>query len=235
MRGHDRDGDRRGARGGHGPASADGENSTAAGSSVSAAALKGKHRVTLITGDRVALDAKGRVVGVEAEGREHIPVQVRRADGHTLVVPADAARLVATGTLDQRLFDVTELNKTATRTAHRGGLKVIVGYRGAAKAAKADVRDAGTVRRALTSLNADAVQTPDEATAELWDAVTDGDRTASGVARVWLDGVRKASLDTSVGQIGAPKAWRPATTARASRSPSWTPVWTPPTRTSRAR
>ncbi|MEV5371205.1 S8 family serine peptidase [Streptomyces albogriseolus] len=191
-----------------GPASANGENSTAAGSSASATALKGKHRVTLITGDRVALDAKGRVVGLEpAEGREHIPVQIRRSDGHTLVVPADAARLVASGKLDQRLFDVTELNKAATRTAHRGGLKVIVGYRGAAKAAKADVRDAGTVRRTLTSLNADAVQTPQEAGAELWEAVTDGDRTASGVARVWLDGVRKASLDTSVGQIGTPKAW----------------------------
>ncbi|MCP9991074.1 S8 family serine peptidase [Streptomyces albogriseolus] len=191
-----------------GPASANGENSTAAGSSASAAALKAKHRVTLITGDRVALDAKGRVVGLEpAEGREHIPVQIRRSDGHTLVVPADAARLVASGKLDQRLFDVTELNKAATRTAHRGGLKVIVGYRGAAKAAKADVRDAGTVRRTLTSLNADAVQTPQEAGAELWEAVTDGDRTASGVARVWLDGVRKASLDTSVGQIGTPKAW----------------------------
>ncbi|MFJ7121659.1 S8 family peptidase [Streptomyces albogriseolus] len=191
-----------------GPASANGENSTAAGSSASATALKGKHRVTLITGDRVALDAKGRVVGLEpAEGREHIPVQIRRSDGHTLVVPADAARLVASGKLDQRLFDVTELNKAATRTAHRGGLKVIVGYRGAAKAAKADVRDAGTVRRTLTSLNADAVQTPQEAGAELWEAVTDGDRTASGVARIWLDGVRKASLDTSVGQIGTPKAW----------------------------
>ncbi|GAA3499614.1 S8 family serine peptidase [Streptomyces prasinosporus] len=191
-----------------GPASANGENSTAAGSSASATALKGKHRVTLITGDRVALDAKGRVVGLEpAEGREHIPVQIRRSDGHTLVVPADAARLVASGKLDQRLFDVTELNKAATRTAHRGGLKVIVGYRGAAKAAKADVRDAGTVRRTLTSLNADAVQTPQEAGAELWEAVTDGDRTTSGVARVWLDGVRKASLDTSVGQIGTPKAW----------------------------
>ncbi|MCX4568869.1 S8 family serine peptidase [Streptomyces viridodiastaticus] len=191
-----------------GPASANGENSTAAGSSASATALKGTHRVTLITGDRVALDAKGRVVGLEpAEGREHIPVQIRRSDGHTLVVPADAARLVASGKLDQRLFDVTELNKAATRTAHRGGLKVIVGYRGAAKAAKADVRDAGTVRRTLTSLNADAVQTPQEAGAELWEAVTDGDRTASGVARVWLDGVRKASLDTSVGQIGTPKAW----------------------------
>ncbi|CAM5716731.1 Subtilisin family serine protease OS=Streptomyces albaduncus OX=68172 GN=FHS32_001060 PE=3 SV=1 [Streptomyces griseoloalbus] len=192
-----------------GPASANGENGTAAGSSASATALKGKHRITLITGDRVTLDAKGRVLGLEpAEGREHIPVQIRRADGHTLVVPADAARLVASGTLDRRLFDVTELNKSATRRAHRAGLKVIVGYRGAAKTAKADVRDAGTVRRALTSLNADAVQTPQDATADLWDAVTDGDRTASGVARVWLDGVRKASLDTSVGQIGAPKAWQ---------------------------
>ncbi|WP_153175847.1 hypothetical protein, partial [Streptomyces sp. E2N171] len=67
-----------------------------------------------------------------AEGRESIPVQIRRSDGRTLVVPADAARLVATGRLDQRLFDVTELNKAATRTAHRGGLQVIVGYRGAA-------------------------------------------------------------------------------------------------------
>lgn len=191
-----------------GPASANGEGTTAAGSSASAAAPKGKHRITLITGDRVTLDAKGRVVGLEpAEGREHIPVQIRRGDGHTLVVPADAARLVASGKLDRRLFDVTELSKAATRTAHRSGLKVIVGYRGSAKTAKAEVRDAGTVRRALTSLNAEAVQTPHEATAELWDAVTDGDRTASGVARVWLDGVRKASLDTSVGQIGTPKAW----------------------------
>ncbi len=189
-----------------GPASADGEGT--AGSPTSAAAPKGKHRITLITGDRVAVDAKGRVVGLErAEGREHIPVQVRRTDGRTLVIPADAARLVATGTLDQRLFDVTELNKAATRDAHKRGLKVIVGYKGGARAAKTEVRDAGTVRRSLTSLNADAVQTPQDDTTELWDAVTDGDRTASGIAHVWLDGVRKASLDTSVGQIGTPKAW----------------------------
>src|SRR5690606_38863081 len=53
----------------------------------------------------------------------------------------------------------------------------------------------------------DAVQTPHRDTSELWKAVTDGDRTASGIDRVWLDGVRKAHLDTSVGQIGTPKAW----------------------------
>ncbi|MET8075216.1 S8 family peptidase [Streptomyces sp. NPDC005303] len=172
------------------------------------AQLAPKHRITLITGDRVVVDAKGRVVGLEpAKGREHIPVQLRKTDGHTYVLPSDVVRLVSSGKLDQRLFDVTELNKAATRKSQSKGLKVIVGYKGAASATKADVRDAGTLRHSLTSLNADAVQTPKEDTPELWDAVTNGDKTASGIAHVWLDGVRKASLDKSVPQIGAPKAW----------------------------
>ncbi|NEA99688.1 S8 family serine peptidase [Streptomyces sp. SID13726] len=166
------------------------------------------HRITLITGDRVAVDSKGRVVSLErAEGREHIPVQIRKVDGHTLVIPGDAVRLVASGKLDQRLFDITELNKAATRKSQAKGLKVIVGYQGAAAGAKADVRDAGTLRRTLTTLNADAVQTPHRETPELWDAVTNGGRTASGIAHVWLDGTRRASLDKSVPQIGVPKAW----------------------------
>ncbi|MFJ5729589.1 S8 family serine peptidase [Streptomyces paradoxus] len=187
------------------PASADGEQAAAA---AKPATLTAKHRITLITGDRVVLDAKGRVIGLEhAKGRENVPVQVRKVDGHTLVIPADAARLVATGKLDQRLFDVTELNKSATRKAQKKGLKVIVGYRGSAAATKADVREAGTLRHTLKSVNADAVQTPQKDTPELWDAVTDGEKTASGIAHVWLDGVRKASLDKSVPQIGTPKAW----------------------------
>ncbi|MFD3614244.1 S8 family serine peptidase [Streptomyces sp. NPDC058676] len=176
--------------------------------STGAAQLTSHHRITLITGDRVSVDTKGRVVGLErAKGREHIPVQIRKADGHTLVIPADAARLVATGKLDQRLFDITELNKSATRTSQKNGLKVIVGYKGAAAATKSEVRDAGTLRQTLKTLNADAVQTPHEDAPDLWDAVTNGDKTASGIAHVWLDGVRKASLDKSVPQIGAPKAW----------------------------
>jgi subtilisin family serine protease len=187
------------------PASANGEQTTAAAKQASVTA---KHRITLITGDRVVLDAKGRVVGLErAKGREDIPVQIRKLDGHTLVIPADAARLVATGKLDQRLFDVTELNKSATRKAQKKGLKVIVGYQGSAAATKADVRDAGRLSHSLKTVNADAVQTPQEDAPELWDAVTNGDKTASGIAHVWLDGVRKASLDKSVPQIGAPKAW----------------------------
>ncbi|MFJ3195589.1 S8 family peptidase [Streptomyces griseoviridis] len=173
-----------------------------------AASVKAKHRVTLITGDRVAVDAKGRVVGLEpAAGRAHIPVQIRKAGGHTLVVPADVSRMIATGKVDRRLFDVTELNKAANRKAQQQGLKVIVGYQGTARTVKAEVRGAGKVRRSLTALNADAVQTPKKDAADLWSAVTDGATTASGIAHIWLDGVRKASLDKSVPQIGAPTAW----------------------------
>ncbi|MBA2949048.1 S8 family peptidase [Streptomyces himalayensis] len=196
------------------PASANGENSST--SRAAGAELGPKHRITLITGDRVLLDAKGRVAGLErAKGREHIPVQKRTANGHTYVVPFDAQRLIAAGKLDQRLFDVTELNKAANRKAQKKGLKLIVGYKGAsAAAAKAEVRDAGDtqVRRTLKTLNADAVTTPKDDASELWDAVTREQSngsvtTTAGVGTIWLDGVRKASLDKSVPQIGAPKAW----------------------------
>ncbi|MFC5956469.1 S8 family serine peptidase [Streptomyces pratens] len=195
-----------------GPASANGGTAaeTAAGTGArTSSSLKAKHRITLITGDRVAVDAKGRVVGLErAKGREHIPVQIRRSGGHTYVLPADAARLITGGRLDRRLFDITELGKDSTRRSQQRGPKVIVGYQGrAAAAAKSDVREAATLRRSLGALNADAVQTPHEDTPDLWKAVTDGDRTASGIAHVWLDGVREASLDKSVPQIGTPKAW----------------------------
>lgn len=170
-----------------------------------------KRHVTLITGDRVALDGKGRPVGLQrAKGRAHIPVQTRTVGGHTYVVPLDAQRLVATGTLDRRLFDVTELSKASYRKAQKHGLNVIVGYKGAATAARADVRAAGdtTVRRSLKALNADAVTTPKDDAVDLWDAVTNGKgATAAGISRVWLDGIRRASLDKSVPQIGAPKAW----------------------------
>ncbi|MGA5143328.1 S8 family peptidase [Streptomyces azureus] len=168
----------------------------------------GTNRITLVTGDRVVVDAKGRVVGMErAKGRERIPVQIRRVGGHTLVIPTDAAQMIASGKLDRRLFDITELSKAANRRNQRGALKVIVSYKGTARTAKAGVRDAGTLRRTFSTLNLDSLQTPAKDAPGLWDALTDGDTVASGISHVWLDGVRKASLDKSVPQIGAPAAW----------------------------
>lgn len=171
-----------------------------------------KHRITLITGDRVTADSKGRVTAFErAKGRERIPVLTKRVGGHTLAIPADAQRLIAAGKLDQRLFDITELSNKDNRKAQKKGLKLIVGYKGAAAGARSDVRAAGdtTVRRTLKSLNAEAITTPKQDAGDLWSALVaeKGGATASGVSRVWLDGVRKASLDKSVPQIGADKAW----------------------------
>ncbi|MFF9895522.1 S8 family serine peptidase [Streptomyces longispororuber] len=190
-------------------------SATATATGRDAAVAPVRHHLTLLTGDRVTVDATGRVTAFDpAKGREHIPVQTSRRDGHTLLVPADARRLIADGKLDQRLFDLTELSEKSTRRAQQKGLRVIVAYRGAAAGAKAEVRDAGgtEVRRTLRTLNADAVRTPQRDAAKLWEALTaerGADRTtASGIGRVWLDGTRKATLDKSVKQIGAPKAWQ---------------------------
>ncbi|MFF9512484.1 S8 family serine peptidase [Streptomyces sp. NPDC014724] len=203
-----------------GPAAASG-NSTGhallnAGDAGATRSLTAGHSITLITGDRVLVDATGRALGIErAKGREHIPVRTRNAGSHTLVVPFDAERLIASGRLDQRLFDVTELDQLAVRKAQKKGLKVIVGYQGAtAAAARANVRATGDtqVRRTLKNLDADAVVIPREDIKDLWDTLTreqaGGFRTtASGISHIWLDGVRRASLDKSVAQIGAPSAW----------------------------
>ncbi|MFD7216651.1 S8 family serine peptidase [Streptomyces cyaneofuscatus] len=174
--------------------------------------------VTLITGDRVLVDSRGRAGGIErAKGREGIPFFTQTHNGRTYVVPRDARRLIADGTLDQRLFDIGELAGPESRKAHRAGLKVIVGYRGAAaRSARSEVRssDGTTLRRTLSALDADAVTSAaaTDSTGALWDALTrersDGSAaTTSGIARIWLDGVRKASLDRSTGQVGAPAAW----------------------------
>ncbi|MEV7399399.1 S8 family serine peptidase [Streptomyces sp. NPDC091267] len=183
-----------------------------------------RHQLTLITGDHVTVDARGRVVSFRpAAGREHIPVQRQLRDGHTLLVPADAHRLIGSGKLDRRLFDITELNRAANRRAQKSGLKLIVAYRGtAATAAKAEVQDAGATRVGplLKSLNAQSVATPRQDAAALWQALTSkpshsGLRTtAAGIDRVWLDGVRRASLDKSVPQIGAPTAWKAGYTGK---------------------
>ncbi|WAM00196.1 S8 family serine peptidase [Streptomyces sp. Je 1-369] len=163
-------------------------------------------RLTLLTGDRVTVDRSGRVTGFRpAKGRERIPVRTQRLpNGHTLVLPSDARRLIADGTVDQRLFDTAELKRARD-------LKLIVGYDGRADAkatahAKVRIRAAGhtTVRRTLHALNAEALTTPPQDTAALWKALTS---RKDGISHVWPDATRKATLDKSVKQIGADKAW----------------------------
>ncbi|WP_223837503.1 S8 family peptidase [Streptomyces venezuelae] len=179
-------------------------------------ARQGSTQLTLITGDRVTVNAEGRPVGfVPAKGREKIPVSVRRDNARTSLVPLDAQRLIDTGRLDPRLFDLTELSRPEYRKARGDRLKLIVRYDGAAPAAKSALRSAGGLpaERSYPLLNAEAVTATPEKAATLWEALTDRQAgtarraTTTGIAGVWLDGIRTARLDKSTRQIGADRAW----------------------------
>lgn len=172
--------------------------------------------VTLITGDRVTVNGSGAVVRFEpGKGRERVPVEIERADGRTLVLPADARDLLAAGKLDRRLFDVTTLADPTLRALHRGALGLIVQYEGSAGAARAELRSAAGngAGPALQTVNAEAVKASPADATKVWEALTEptarGLRaTGAGIGKVWLDGVRKASLDKSTKQIGADRAWQ---------------------------
>ncbi|MFH8619897.1 S8 family serine peptidase [Streptomyces sp. NPDC017979] len=185
-------------------------------------------RIVLVTGDTVVLDRGGQVAQIEpGPGRDRIPVQISRRADRTLVVPMDAEPLIRTGRLDERLFDVTELSRPEYRK--RGpGLPLVVRYRGTAKAPEAELSKVlGTADRLgheLPAVNARAVRVGDAAgAARVWAALTDttgpagagrttaqGEelRAAEGVEKIWLDRVRRAGLDRSTTQIGAPAAWQ---------------------------
>lgn len=160
--------------------------------------------VTLLTGDRVTVSGDSAVDIRRAPGRERIGFSTYNGAGHRYVIPSDAARLVASGTLDRRLFDVTLLVDNQYDDAHRGSLPVIVSYDGAVPASLAV---AGTVSRNLPSINGAAIDA-DKGSTTLWNSVANAQSLAgTRVRKVWLDGRRQASLDRSVPQIGAPAAW----------------------------
>ncbi|MFI6701269.1 S8 family peptidase [Streptomyces sp. NPDC050509] len=173
--------------------------------------------VTLITGDQVHADAEGRVTRVRyGKGREGVRMSVKRVGDDTYVLPADASLLVGQGRLDRRLFNVTGLIRAKYDDAHRSTLPLIVSYTKEKAAAKRAISAADvSVRGSLPAVGGEALTAPKRDSAEVWQAVTAStarrgvDRTvAPGIARVWLDGKRKAALDRSVPQMGAPTAWR---------------------------
>ncbi|PIM66813.1 1,4-dihydropyridine esterase [Streptomyces sp. JV178] len=193
--------------------------SSALGARTAGSASAAGRYVTLLTGDRVRLDARGRVTGVRrAPGREHVPVSVRGVGGDQYVVPADAAALIGQGVLDMRLFDVSGLIRAGYDDTRRSTLPLIVSYEGKSaqrrSTQKSLVADAdATVRRELPSVAGAAITVPKAGADDMWQALTE----EQGVARVWLDGRFKAPGDQDgakvgevgggVAQIGAPAAW----------------------------
>ncbi|WP_281291982.1 S8 family serine peptidase [Streptomyces tailanensis] len=185
-------------------------------------------RVTLVTGDTVSVDGTGRVTGVErGKGRGHIGFSIRRFAGHTYVVPQDATRLLGSGRLDRRLFDVTQFVKDGYDDTHREQLPLIVSYRGGsgtqAGAKRALAAADAEVERVLPAVRGEALTAEKPDVGDVWRALTDpvADDTAvasaPGIDRVWLDGRVKAAAqdedgapdpEGGVAQIGAPAAWK---------------------------
>ncbi|NUT53593.1 MAG: S8 family serine peptidase [Saccharothrix sp.] len=149
--------------------------------------------VTLITGDRVVVT--GAAVGAfyAGPGREAVTFHSAYRDGRLQVVPDDAARGIATGRLDPRLFDVTGLIEAGYDDAHADHVPLIV-----TGTPTAGLRAARALPGAL------AVAAPKaEAGSTFASLVSD-----PGVTKIWLDAVLRPSLDRSVPQIGAPTAWQ---------------------------
>jgi hypothetical protein len=183
--------------------------------------------VTLLTGDTVGLDGHGRVVEVRpGKGRGGIGYSVRHFAGHTYVVPLDATRLLGSGRLDRRLFDVTQLVKDGYDDTHRAQVPLIVSYKGSShtqQETRESLLDAeADVTHRLPAIQGDALTADKPGVGKVWRALTDsvGHRVAvtaaPGIDRVWLDGrVRISAQDTvaadphgGVAQIGAPTAWK---------------------------
>ncbi|MGO1055435.1 S8 family serine peptidase [Crossiella sp. CA198] len=171
-------------------------------------ASAGHQWITLVTGDQVRTDDKGRPAQFRpAPGRERIPVAVRSDAGHVYAVPADAEVMIAQGKLDRRLFDLALLSRPEYTA--RKGLGLLVAAQGGAPGWR---RSGAEVTRSFPRIGAEALTVSADRAGALWEALTAGSakerRPAPGVGTIWLDAVHRAALDRSTGQIGAPAAWQ---------------------------
>ncbi|MGO1050122.1 S8 family serine peptidase [Crossiella sp. CA198] len=175
------------------------------------------HQVTLITGDRVQArpGANGAWnLAIEA-GREGAAIGFRQfpvtRNGRTdsYLVPSSAERPLAEGRLDRELFNITGLIRQGFDDARSKQLPLLVEYPEAAARGAAALAGV-TVRRELPEVNLAAVEQQKERAAEFWhDLTRSGPASfAGGLRKIWLNGKVSAALDTSVGQVGAPVAWR---------------------------
>lgn len=175
-------------------------------------------RVTLVTGDVVTLTNLSGKPAVTVS--PHSPDSLFRTysvGSDVYVVPLAAAPFIASGQVDQRLFNVTGLVAQGYDDAHSSTIPLIVRYpkQAAAKAAAPTSPAGSRVTRNLHSVRGAAVAADKKQAATFWEAVDDDTakgrgpkaKLSGGIEHIWLDGKVHAALDASVPQIGAPDAW----------------------------
>src|SRR5689334_3226210 len=115
------------------------------------------HTVTLVTGDKVTvtdLGAGKKTVTVERPRGATGAVRTQVTNGAVTVVPDEALPYLRAGTLDRRLFDVSELIRQGLTDRKTAELPLIVTY---GKGARAATLRGAEQRRALPSIRGAAV------------------------------------------------------------------------------
>ncbi|MEU6223268.1 S8 family serine peptidase [Streptomyces sp. NPDC047042] len=179
--------------------------------------------VTLITGDRVILrpqpGGKAPAVSVlPGKGREDMGFRLvrslRAGTQHISVFPNDAERLLSTGKVDARLFDVTELIRIGRDDARSRSLPLIVMERAGRRSARSALTAHGAdLGRTLRALNGGTLTQPKKSTSGLWQSLLEGP-LASHVGKLWLDGRAKVLDDESNKIVGAPATWKSGITGK---------------------
>ncbi|MGI5460903.1 hypothetical protein ACQEWB_48650 [Streptomyces sp. CA-249302] len=202
--------------------------------------------VTLITGDRFRLDADGGLLSFEpAKGREDIGFRVEDTGEHLYVIPSDAERLIARGTVDPSLFDLKTLLNSGYDDAHQDKLSLIVGGTvrsgfSADRLGSRPVPDGTVVTRRLPAVRGAAVAVDKKAAGTLWRSLTrpsgspdeEAPRsTAPGSGGSGSTGRRRPRSITACRRSARRARGPPDTPVRASRSPCSTRVSTPGIRT----
>ncbi|MFE2299175.1 S8 family serine peptidase [Streptomyces sp. NPDC059445] len=166
------------------------------------------HTVTLVTGDKVTVTDVGggkRTVSVVRPRGATGAVRTQVANGTVTVVPDEALPYLEAGTLDRRLFDVSELIRQGLTDGQTGELPLIVTYD---PKARTTVPGGAERTRSLPSIRGAAVDADKGRT--FWKAMT----RQAGIGKVWLDGRVKADMAESNAQIGTPKAWEAGLTGK---------------------
>ncbi|MGW3285570.1 S8 family serine peptidase [Streptomyces sp. NPDC001002] len=164
--------------------------------------------VTLVTGDKVTVTDLGsgrKTVTVERPRGATGAVRTQMADGEITVVPDEALPYLRAGTLDQRLFDVSELIRQGLTDRQTSELPLIVTYK---KGTRAVTPRSATRTRVLDSVRGVAVEA--DKGPGFWGEFT----RQGGVRGLWLDGRVRADMAESNAQIGTPQAWATGLTGK---------------------
>ncbi|MER5945215.1 S8 family serine peptidase [Streptomyces sp. NPDC001904] len=178
-------------------------------------AVSAAHTVTLVTGDKVTVTDLGggrRTVTVDRAKGATGAVRTQVSDGEVTVVPDEARRYLADGSLDARLFDVSELIRQGLADGRADATPLIVTYGSKSARSAAAVPRGAERTRTLPSIGGAAVAAAKGRT--FWNGLTTRNGYTGGLGKVWLDARVKADMAESNAQIGTSKAWEAGFTGK---------------------